>query len=285
MNAERLATIQSIAITIVDAEWHDTTPVDAAKLLPEYHEGCAPHPHHILMLAERLGTTVPCLTSDERCAFDAAYVSSFERVLRECVVLSGESEIIERRAIGATNSQYVGKSDEEVVSVFGRIDELTPSRLDWLLLAESLRVSKENLTDDVRESFVRAYRENTKRALTRQIILRAFHRWERMVKEEAKQKKIASIQDDFSKSKAGKVFATLSASGSPVAVPTKLRDGSWGLRGKNLTFNCTATVVKKTGKQERFRVGEILWTGPDGMQLATGTPEWREDRINGIAAA
>ena len=50
---------------------------------------------------------------------------------------------------------------------------------------------------------------------------------------------------------------------------TKLRDGSWGLRGKNLTSGQTVTVTTKAGKSKTECVGKVLWTGPDGLSLAT----------------
>lgn len=56
---------------------------------------------------------------------------------------------------------------------------------------------------------------------------------------------------------------------------SKLKDGSWGLRGPGLKAGATVTVEKKGGQTVRKTVGKILWTG-DGVSLATidesGTP-------------
>lgn len=48
---------------------------------------------------------------------------------------------------------------------------------------------------------------------------------------------------------------------------TKLRDGTWGLRGAGLVRGQLVTVTKKNGESERVTVGEVLWTG-QGVALA-----------------
>jgi len=49
---------------------------------------------------------------------------------------------------------------------------------------------------------------------------------------------------------------------------TKLRDGSWGLRGPSLTAGVTVAVSKKDGSQKHETVGRVIWQG-DGVCLAT----------------
>ena len=49
---------------------------------------------------------------------------------------------------------------------------------------------------------------------------------------------------------------------------TKLRDGSWGLRGHGLTAGATVRVTKRDGSSKTETVGRVLWTG-DGVSLAT----------------
>jgi hypothetical protein len=49
---------------------------------------------------------------------------------------------------------------------------------------------------------------------------------------------------------------------------TKLRNGGWGLRGKNLAEGDTVTVTKKSGQTLTLTVGRVLWTGKDGTCLA-----------------
>lgn len=55
------------------------------------------------------------------------------------------------------------------------------------------------------------------------------------------------------------------------ATYTKLRDGSWGIRGARLTAGASVTVTKRDGTAKVETVGRILWTGPDGTCLATIT--------------
>lgn len=50
---------------------------------------------------------------------------------------------------------------------------------------------------------------------------------------------------------------------------SKLRDGSWGLRGKDLVAGATITVTKKSGGTKVETVGRILWRGEDGTCLAS----------------
>lgn len=50
---------------------------------------------------------------------------------------------------------------------------------------------------------------------------------------------------------------------------SKLRDGSWGLRGVGLTAGETVTVTRRDGQTKTETVGRVLWTGPDGTTLAT----------------
>jgi hypothetical protein len=54
-----------------------------------------------------------------------------------------------------------------------------------------------------------------------------------------------------------------------MATYTKLRDGTWGLRGAGLTAGRAVTVRKKSGETRQETVGRVLWTGPDGTCLAT----------------
>lgn len=50
---------------------------------------------------------------------------------------------------------------------------------------------------------------------------------------------------------------------------TKLRDGNWGLRGKNLSAGQTVSVTKRDGARKTETVGKVLWRGNDGTCLAT----------------
>jgi len=49
---------------------------------------------------------------------------------------------------------------------------------------------------------------------------------------------------------------------------TKLRSGAWGLRGTGLQEGSSVTVTKCDGSSQTVIVGKVLWTGPDGVQLA-----------------
>lgn len=49
---------------------------------------------------------------------------------------------------------------------------------------------------------------------------------------------------------------------------TKLRDGSWGIRGKNLTEGQQVTVTKKSGGSSVGTVGRVLFTADDGTSIA-----------------
>lgn len=48
---------------------------------------------------------------------------------------------------------------------------------------------------------------------------------------------------------------------------TKLRDGSWGLKGAGLKEGISVTVQSKAGKVETVQVGRVLWTG-SGIAIA-----------------
>ena len=51
---------------------------------------------------------------------------------------------------------------------------------------------------------------------------------------------------------------------------SKLRDGSWGLRGAGLVAGASVVVTKKSGETKAVLVGRVLWTSPDGAtSLAT----------------
>lgn len=54
-----------------------------------------------------------------------------------------------------------------------------------------------------------------------------------------------------------------------MATWTKLRDGSWGVRGKGLATGEETIVEKRDGSRQAVIVGRILWTGDDGTQIAT----------------
>jgi len=49
---------------------------------------------------------------------------------------------------------------------------------------------------------------------------------------------------------------------------TKLRDGSWGLRGMNLQQGDSVLVSRKDGSKTKMEVGRIVWKGPDGTTVA-----------------
>lgn len=63
---------------------------------------------------------------------------------------------------------------------------------------------------------------------------------------------------------------------------TKLRDGSWGLRGSGLVASRSVIVTKKSGETKTETVGRVLWTGQDGVSLATTGA--RERQSTGTAA-
>ena len=50
---------------------------------------------------------------------------------------------------------------------------------------------------------------------------------------------------------------------------TKLRNGSWGIKGFDLTEGGQVTVTKKSGETKTATVGKVLSTGTDGMSIAT----------------
>ena len=50
---------------------------------------------------------------------------------------------------------------------------------------------------------------------------------------------------------------------------TKLRDGSWGVRGTGLVAGARTSVIKRDGSSKTETVGRVLWTGPDGVSIAT----------------
>jgi hypothetical protein len=49
---------------------------------------------------------------------------------------------------------------------------------------------------------------------------------------------------------------------------SKLRNGSWGLRGKGLTEGSSVTVTKRSGETQTVVVGKVIWRGADGTCLA-----------------
>lgn len=56
---------------------------------------------------------------------------------------------------------------------------------------------------------------------------------------------------------------------------TKLRDGSWGIRGRNLTAGHVVIVAKRDGSTKQEMVSRIVWTGDDGTQIAAINPAAR----------
>jgi len=54
---------------------------------------------------------------------------------------------------------------------------------------------------------------------------------------------------------------------------TKLRDGSWGLRGEGLVPGSRVTVTRKDGTTSTVTVGDVVWVGnavgQDNLVLAT----------------
>ncbi len=49
---------------------------------------------------------------------------------------------------------------------------------------------------------------------------------------------------------------------------TKLPNGKWGLKGKNLVEGTWVVVTRRDGQKKKLPVGEIFWTGSDGMTVA-----------------
>jgi hypothetical protein len=56
--------------------------------------------------------------------------------------------------------------------------------------------------------------------------------------------------------------------GMGVATFTKLRDGSWGLRGMGLQQGDSVLVSRRDGSRTKMEVGRIVWKGPDGTTVA-----------------
>jgi hypothetical protein len=54
-----------------------------------------------------------------------------------------------------------------------------------------------------------------------------------------------------------------------MATYTKLRDGSWGIKGQGVQEGQTVLVTKRSGENVHERVGKILWQGSDGTVIAT----------------
>lgn len=65
----------------------------------------------------------------------------------------------------------------------------------------------------------------------------------------------------------------------PTATFTKLRNGSWGIKGHGLYAGWGATVTKRDGSTTDVSVERILWTGDDGLSIATFTPEESMRRV------
>ena len=63
-------------------------------------------------------------------------------------------------------------------------------------------------------------------------------------------------------------FAKADAMGLPIASYTKLKDGRWGLMGKNLRTTFCSYVKTRSGKVKMELVGRIFWRGSDGTQIA-----------------
>lgn len=59
---------------------------------------------------------------------------------------------------------------------------------------------------------------------------------------------------------------------------TKLRDGSWGVKGKGLVAGNNVTVTKKSGESKVETIDHVLWTGNDGTQLASIQQTKRSNR-------
>ncbi len=59
---------------------------------------------------------------------------------------------------------------------------------------------------------------------------------------------------------------------------TKLRNGSWGIKGFDLTEGEQVTVTKKSGETKTATVGKVIWTGTDGMSIATRMRTLRRTR-------
>jgi hypothetical protein len=52
---------------------------------------------------------------------------------------------------------------------------------------------------------------------------------------------------------------------------TKLRDGTWGIRGEDIkrgTEGCTVVVTKRDGSEKPETIGKVLWRG-NGVGIAT----------------
>lgn len=50
---------------------------------------------------------------------------------------------------------------------------------------------------------------------------------------------------------------------------TKLRNGNWGIKGHGLRAGQAAVVYKRSGERTTVMVDKVLWTGPDGLAIAS----------------
>lgn len=58
----------------------------------------------------------------------------------------------------------------------------------------------------------------------------------------------------------------------------RLHSGEWGLKGDKLTPGSNVTVTKRDGSTTTAMVGRVVWTGPDGVTLATIIAPYRASK-------
>lgn len=61
---------------------------------------------------------------------------------------------------------------------------------------------------------------------------------------------------------------------------TKLRNGQWGIKGRNLSAGQVAFVTKRSGERKQVRVDRIIWTGDDGTQIASIKQDAKQAPVN-----
>lgn len=66
---------------------------------------------------------------------------------------------------------------------------------------------------------------------------------------------------------------------------TKLRDGSWGVRGQGLAEGQHVTVTKKSGETSTGTVGAVVFTAEDGIVIARFEGDRAPARRPGVFAS
>lgn len=86
--------------------------------------------------------------------------------------------------------------------------------------------------------------------------------------EEVKNDRDRELNEERGQDRSQQQTALEPAPAGTTATFLKLRDGSWGLRGKNLVEGTWVTVTRKDGAQKKIPVGQVVWTNSDGTNVA-----------------